>query len=177
LKIWEAARGTSAAPTFFKSISIGPDETRSELFIDAGVGCNNPVKQVLDEARAIFDPERHVSCVVSIGTGRLKVNEITKSNIFTNIIPVPTIKALVKLATEAEQASNEVEEHFKKVPDFFFRLNVEQGMQTIEMDEYKERAKIVTHTREYLKTQNERLDKVVRSLRTRPQKLEIPRLG
>ncbi|KDR66798.1 hypothetical protein GALMADRAFT_29105, partial [Galerina marginata CBS 339.88] len=41
-KIWEAARATSAAPTFFKRIEIG----RNQPFIDGGLGRNNPSQVV-----------------------------------------------------------------------------------------------------------------------------------
>ncbi|KIM42400.1 hypothetical protein M413DRAFT_43952, partial [Hebeloma cylindrosporum] len=41
-KIWEAARATSAAPTFFKRIEIG----RAQPFIDGGLGRNNPSRVV-----------------------------------------------------------------------------------------------------------------------------------
>ncbi|KAK0234828.1 acyl transferase/acyl hydrolase/lysophospholipase [Armillaria nabsnona] len=53
-KIWEAARATTAAPTFFKAIKIagfvgfGPD------YVDAGLGFNNPTKEVRDEAKELF---------------------------------------------------------------------------------------------------------------------------
>jgi len=43
-KIWQAARATSAAPTFFKRIKIG----RKQEYIDGGMGCNNPSEVVLD---------------------------------------------------------------------------------------------------------------------------------
>src|SRR5271154_3147452 len=44
--IWEAARATSAAPTFFEQIVIG--EPGSSLsYVDGGMGCNNPIAQVL----------------------------------------------------------------------------------------------------------------------------------
>jgi patatin-like phospholipase/acyl hydrolase len=46
-KIWEAARATSAAPTFFKRIEIG----REQPFIDGGLGRNNPSRLLLDEAK------------------------------------------------------------------------------------------------------------------------------
>lgn len=38
IKIWEAARATSAAPAYFKRIKVG-----SEELIDGGLGANNPV--------------------------------------------------------------------------------------------------------------------------------------
>ena len=37
-KIWEAARATSAAPTYFPRIKLGDHE-----YVDGGLGFNNPV--------------------------------------------------------------------------------------------------------------------------------------
>lgn len=53
-EIWEAARATSAAPTFFKRIAISDGSGGKEEFIDGGLRCNNPTKQVLEEPKAIF---------------------------------------------------------------------------------------------------------------------------
>ena len=75
-KIWEAARATSAAPTFFKRIEIG----RNQPFIDGGLGRNNPSQVVLDEAKAIFGA-RQIGCLVSIGTGQAEVIEIQKPGV------------------------------------------------------------------------------------------------
>src|ERR1700722_19065192 len=63
--IWQVARATSAATTFFKSIKCGRDEIE---FIDAGFGYNNPCDVLLDEAQEIF-PNSELGCVLSIGTG------------------------------------------------------------------------------------------------------------
>ena len=65
--IREAARATSAAPTYFPPLNLGSGYT----FVDAGAfGFNNPTTLVLKEAELI--PEfagRSIGCVVSIGTG------------------------------------------------------------------------------------------------------------
>ena len=38
--IWEAARATSAAPTFFKALKKG-----EKSYVDGGLGYNNPVAE------------------------------------------------------------------------------------------------------------------------------------
>lgn len=43
--IWEAARATSAAATFFDPIQIG-----RQKFVDGATGFNNPVEAVFEEA-------------------------------------------------------------------------------------------------------------------------------
>jgi len=60
--IWEAARATCAHPTFFESIKIGNEE-----FVYGGL-CNNPIYQVLEEAKNTF-PDIPIDCIVSIGAG------------------------------------------------------------------------------------------------------------
>ncbi|CAN9177544.1 unnamed protein product [Alternaria alternata] len=50
-KIWEVARTTSAATTFFESISIGHQDIE---FIDAGFGHNNPSEVLSSEAEDMF---------------------------------------------------------------------------------------------------------------------------
>ena len=53
-KIWEVARATSAATTFFKPIKVGRDEIE---FIDAAFGYNNPCEILIGEAKRQF-PDR-----------------------------------------------------------------------------------------------------------------------
>jgi patatin-like phospholipase/acyl hydrolase len=47
-KIWEAARATSAASTFFEPIRIG---SCNQTFVDGALGHNNPIDRVDDESR------------------------------------------------------------------------------------------------------------------------------
>ena len=46
-----------------------------EEFIDGAFGCNNPTKQLIKEALQEFPPDSVVGCIVSIGTGRMKVSD------------------------------------------------------------------------------------------------------
>ena len=47
LRIWEAARATSAASSFFEPIKVGRNR---QTFIDGATGANNPVRQLWNEA-------------------------------------------------------------------------------------------------------------------------------
>ena len=49
--IWQIARATSAATTFFKPIKLGRDNVE---FIDAGFGYNNPTEILMGEAEKQF---------------------------------------------------------------------------------------------------------------------------
>ena len=133
-KIWEAASScTSAAPTFFKRIEIG----RKQRFIDGGLGRNNPSQVVLEEAEALFTSARHIGCLVSIGTGQADVIEIKKPGLFQQIIPTDVIEALNGITTDCEATHEAMSRRFAKLENTYFRLNVEHGMQGIELSKWE----------------------------------------
>ena len=77
--LWQAARATSAAPTFFKPMSV--DRPRPAIiYVDGGMGHNNPSDITLSEARRIW-PTCMQFGLVSIGTGRSRANPIQFSHI------------------------------------------------------------------------------------------------
>jgi hypothetical protein len=75
--IWEAARATSAAPSFFKPMTI-----KSSTYVDGGLGYNNPAKLALIEAGRIW-VGRDV-CLVSIGTGHPSAVSIVEESQLRN---------------------------------------------------------------------------------------------
>lgn len=167
--VWEAARATSAAPTFFKRIEIGEPGGIKEPFIDGGVGRNNPTNCVLEEAEMTF-PGREITCLVSIGCGQPKTAGIgPRPSFYHRVIPThywSVVKALKYIATDCENTAQEVSKKFRTKPNIYFRFNVEQGMQTIEMSEYQDLDKIAAHTQAYLRREenSRRVDAVVRKL-------------
>src|SRR5579864_2407633 len=66
--IWEAARATSAAPSFFKPMTI-ENPLPPITYVDGGLGYNNPAKLALVEAERIWNCKSNDVCLVSIGTG------------------------------------------------------------------------------------------------------------
>jgi len=73
--IWQAARATSAAPSFFKEMYIN-NPRPGVAYIDGGLGHNNPSQVALDEAERVWPTNKHF-CLVSIGTGRQRAVKIT----------------------------------------------------------------------------------------------------
>lgn len=149
-RIWEAARATSAAPTFFKRIVID-DGVSKEAYIDGALGCNNPIKQVLKEALNVFGPNRQIACILSIGTGQKETVGLAQPNAFRKWIPIGIISVLKEIATTCNTAAEEVEELFKGVNSVYFRLNVDQGMQNISLQEWKKLEEVANSTNAYLK--------------------------
>ena len=159
--IWEACRATSAAPSYFEPIKIG-DDGEQETFVDGGLGYNNPVEQVLEEARRIF-PRRKVACVVSVGTGVANVIAFPDS---PKTSPVKLINALKYMATESDTMAEKMHGRFQNVKDTYFRFSVDRGLQGIGLEEWKELSNVRTFTTEYLNQRiiSEQVNQVVRAL-------------
>ncbi|KAK4233068.1 acyl transferase/acyl hydrolase/lysophospholipase [Achaetomium macrosporum] len=159
--IWEACRATSAAPSYFEPIKIG-DDGEQETFVDGGLGYNNPVEQVLEEARRIF-PGRKVACVVSVGTGVASAIAFPDS---PKTSPVKLIDALKKMATESDTTAEKMHGRFQNVKDVYFRFSVDRGLQAIGLEEWKELSNVRTFTTEYLNQRviSEQVNEVVKAL-------------
>lgn len=109
IKIWEAGRATSAAPTYF-----GPMQVGDQKLIDGGLGANNPVGwwvhlsfygttffnaerllfRLWNEVLSVYGAGRPISCFLSIGTG------IPKNRALGGIFKLPT--SLAANATNSE---------------------------------------------------------------------------
>lgn len=149
-RIWEAARATTAAPTFFKRIAIGEEGQAKEEFIDGGLGCNNPTTQVLEEARNIFGNNRLVRCVVSIGTGHPGTIGLAKPDAFQKVLPTQLISVLKKIATDCEEMANGLSARFKDLEKFYFRFNVAHGAEGSSLEEWDKMGELTEHTKAYM---------------------------
>ncbi|KAL9134141.1 MAG: hypothetical protein Q9175_004673, partial [Cornicularia normoerica] len=154
--IWEAARATSAASGFFDPISIGK---HSQEYVDAGLGCNNPVDEVWTEAQDIWSPEEDdlaalVKCVISIGTGDPGTSPIedVAFKLFT--------KTLKDIATETEKTAETFAKNHRGLlsQERYFRFNVHQGLQSVGLEEYKKEKDIVSATSLYMESQHMQLE-------------------
>ncbi|KAK4167469.1 acyl transferase/acyl hydrolase/lysophospholipase, partial [Cladorrhinum sp. PSN259] len=134
--IWEVARATSAATTFFGPIKTGRDNI---AFIDAAFGYNNPCEVLLAEAdRAI--PGRQTSCIVSIGTG-------LKGAIGVSPKPFTLLKALTNMATNSLAVHSRLQETFsREQPQKYWRFDEDVAISEIKMDNWKMLQSIAGHT-------------------------------
>lgn len=148
--IWEAARATSAAPGFFKRISIGEPGVKED-FVDGALGYNNPVQLAVQEAILGYDPDTKVACIVSIGTGKTRLAGFEKPSLLQRVIPIDLIKTLATMATSSETASKILEERYRNCPGLYHRLNVETGLTEIALGEWEKLSEVKTHTLAYLR--------------------------
>jgi len=175
-KIWEAARATSAEPTFFKPIKLGRNQ--NQPFIDGDLGRNNPSQLVLEEAKTLFG-DRQLCCFVSIGTGQADVITLQSSSVLQRLIPADIVEALRAIATDCEATHQDMAGRFAELPDAYFRLNVEQGMQGIRLSEWEKLHTVEAHTMHYLRRNemDERLTALVKTFGVSIGKIPIEQLG
>ncbi|KAF2875149.1 acyl transferase/acyl hydrolase/lysophospholipase [Massariosphaeria phaeospora] len=95
IKIWEAARATSAAPAYFKPFAIGKYE-----LLDGGLGANNPLGWLWTETLSVFGPARSTDCFLSVGTGIPANQDIPRPSQVTKVMD--TVEAFASIATNSE---------------------------------------------------------------------------
>ena len=146
IKIWEAARATSAATTFFDPVRIGTGES----FVDGAIGANNPVGQVWTEALDLWPSlQSNIKCLVSIGTGVPSQTPFVKDDLAS------IGKMLVRIATETEATA----ESFRRdkqdldADGRYYRFNVSRGLENVALENAEARPIILAATRHYIETQ------------------------
>src|SRR5262245_12248070 len=176
--IWEAARCTSAAPSFFRPMFV-KNPPPGGWFIDGGIRNNNPSDLALDEARRIWPTVKRF-CVVSIGTGRQKSVDFNTRGLkgpesndgklkgWPRFIPrlgwgiVTNTKELAKIMNDCVDISTSCEPTHERMlrtskspdPDLqfpYFRFNVERGMDSIGLQEWKASTQMSALTLQYMR--------------------------
>ncbi|KAL9611396.1 MAG: hypothetical protein Q9167_003937 [Letrouitia subvulpina] len=165
-KIWEAARATTAAPTFFKRITIADDGGAQEDFLDGGLRFNNPARLVLEEALKSFGGASKLGCLVSIGTGHPGTIGMSQPDAFQKILPTEMVGMLKRIATSCEETAHELAGRFQQSPDRYFRYSVSHGIGSISLEEWKKISEVQVHTKAYLEEVDvsRSIDKVVQVL-------------
>lgn len=165
-KIWEAARATIAAPTFFKRITITDDGGAQEDFLDGGLRFNNPAQLVLEEAMKSFGDGSKLGCLVSIGTGYPGTIGLSQPEAFQKILPTKMVGVLKQIATNCEGIAYKLAGRFRQSPDRYFRYSVNYGVGSISLEEWKKMNEVQIHTKAYMEEVDvsSSIDKVVKVL-------------
>ena len=75
-------------------------------YVDGGLGYNNPIRLLLDEARHIWPSTREIGCIVSISTGVLGSKDIGRTI-------TPLFESLKDMASDTEKVAREFREEMK----------------------------------------------------------------
>jgi hypothetical protein len=174
-RMCDAARATSAAPTYFPPVRI-----LKKILVDGGFGeTNNPSNAAWDH----YDTKKFISKTdqalwVNIGTGTLPPESsrtVPPRPFWTMFVPeslldiVHLTKDLQKIATDSEKVGREMQKLAKEAREDrlrFWRFSANNGLHEIELDAYEQLEKIEALTHRYLEVPN-----VAARLRTTAQAL------
>lgn len=136
--ITQAARATSAAPTYFEFIRLGRDGVE---YVDAGLGHNNPCAVLVNEAQDQFTGRQPLR-ILSIGTGLYKVAPIGYGI-------GSDIKSLRRLATTTQKVEVELKDKYRGT-QHYYRFSVDRGLDGIGLADYGMTSTLITHAENYL---------------------------
>ena len=145
VKIWEVARATSAATSFFAPMHISRGGITRE-YHDGAFGANNPVNELWLEAQHEFGPsplEHQVRAILSLGTGKPPLTAFGK-----NVKEVG--KTIIKLATETQKTATTFHNMHISLADGnrYFRFNP-PDISDVGLEEASKKATIAVRTEEY----------------------------
>ncbi|KAG9125347.1 hypothetical protein FRC07_007990 [Ceratobasidium sp. 392] len=142
----QAVRATTARPGLFKPAKIDHHSVPL-LFVDAGLGCNNPAAHMLDEAKLVFRADQRVGCIISVGTGQTQPASMPAYKRIGWAISNDSARALQMIATDCEETAQRLQVRFSETPNVYFRFNIEQGLQNTGITEFEKLPEVVAHTR------------------------------
>jgi hypothetical protein len=180
--IWGVLCATMTDPSLFKAIKVG-ESGLPDRFVAGSYDCSNPTSHLLDEAKRLF-PGRQVGCIVSIGAGHAQTISIPSSSWLERALHIRSpvtgaLKAAHRMATDSEKVAEEISKRFADTKDFYYRLNVNQGMQGMKTSEWERQEEVVAHTRSYLRQTeiDSTLNDVVAAMRKQNAVVETYEIG
>lgn len=146
--IWQVARATSAAPSYFKSTRLFEYK-----YYDAAVNINNPSLEMYKEVSLYNKAHESIELLLSLGTGNAKGN---------------TTKAKHALQKDLNDISDLVHRKILQAQEKdrfeYYRWDVQGGLQDVRLDEWKPiesgettRARIERATNRYLESPEVRM--------------------
>ena len=140
IPIWQVARATSAAPTYFELFKIGELE-----YMDGGFGANNPCMEIYDEVRKMNNnSDSCTSLILSVGTGKNTKTSRFSGSGFSRYLNY--LNFARKWATDSEKTHLDMLRQ-RDHSDFkfhYWRLNVDDGLDTMKLDEWQVRGRLRT---------------------------------
>lgn len=148
---------TMATPDWFPPISIGT-RFRREKLVGGTVGYNNPTREGLKEAKAVFGADTPVASVLSFGSGQQATPKLGNGE-------NAWISLLYKMAFDCERTAIELSQYMSNVPAYH-RLSVDREMENLPITAWEEDdlGAISSYTATYSTKITGPLDKIVEDL-------------
>ncbi|KAM5355009.1 hypothetical protein ACJ41O_001655 [Fusarium nematophilum] len=151
-KVWEAARATSAAPTYFQ-----PFVHRGQnAYVDGALFYNNPVQLAYNEARKIWPSAVLPDIVVSLGAGAPNHRPSGARQAFSRLMPkgirqrIELNRDMVRNAMSCSQAWDKFKETLPRRQQVkYHRLNVALEKK-IDLDDVKHMESLMDECKRYL---------------------------
>ncbi|KAI4251291.1 MAG: hypothetical protein LQ352_004938 [Teloschistes flavicans] len=122
--IWEVARATSAAPSYFKSTTL-----YEYRYFDAAININNPSLEVYNEVSLLNKAHESVDLLLSLGTGNAKGNTTKAKH---------SLQSLQReLRDISDLVHHKIVDASKKASFSYYRWDVQGGLQDVRLDEWK----------------------------------------
>lgn len=144
--VWEAARATSAAPTFFKPLKIRLREGNVLTLADGGVGINNPSMLGILMARELYPNAKILLVSFSTQVSQSKTDFRTSGPLGGGSLSLnkkgANLGALVGnlMDVPAENAENTTRELLKREGSVYIRIQAEPQTKDIRMDDGSKKA-------------------------------------
>lgn len=160
ITIKEAARATSAAPTYLKQAHI-----QGLNFWDGGLLNNNPIDQVWDNRYDLVgndDRSPRIKCIVSLGTSHPEYKKAFTGNFIAKFFN--TVSKTVSFATNTEAKHRDFERNMQQYnrrrlarkksdpPTFYYRFNASTDTKSLGLADYLSMPALVAYTENYLQT-------------------------
>lgn len=156
ITIKEAARATSAAPTYLKQVNI-----QGLNFWDGGLLNNNPIDQIWDNRYDLVARERqspHIRCILSLGTTHPDYDPNKKPPGRFVARFFNTVSQTVAFVTNTEAKHRDFERNMRQRnrrrpdrPAGYFRFNATTEKEEFDLSDYLKMPKLCDYTDKYLK--------------------------
>lgn len=129
IPIWQVAKATTAAPTYFQPVVIDGVE-----YTGAGFGMNNAQAEIYNEVKNMNGDTRD-SIILSVGSGTNNIPSRNRRIRFAQYI--------THLQSLFPSESEQIHRRMVSRPEYY-RLDVEEGLGQIKMDEWRSRGRVRT---------------------------------
>jgi hypothetical protein len=170
--ILDAARAVISSPGYFSPVKIGEThDFRSVL--DASIVHENPIKDLLRQARDRYQNDKEVATIISLGSTNPRLHPLSSAK--SQARPDPIKEAMRQMGPDGEREHTEIYQRLKNV-GVYYRFSVDCSLID---DTERVMEMIQVKSKKYLEQEeiSDLVDKAVQSLRLREPKIPLKRIS